>query len=130
MIGVYDVMSGLFSITSNSSTCYVKFPYTKQRIRNKRRMQNMTLAIGPGTPASNVLSDNVLNVGDSGNSSSSSFSEHSLEEEDEEDDDEEEGEQDNGDDEDLLHLESDQFDDDNDDDEVSESNEDNRTVMA
>lgn len=91
----------------------------------------MTLAIGPGTPASNVLSDDVLNIGgDSSNSSSSSFSEHSLEEEDEEDDDEEGGEHDNGDDEDLLHLESDQFDDDNNDDEVSESNEDNGTVMA
>lgn len=30
-------------------------------------MQNMTLAIGPGTPASNVLSDDVLNVGGSNN---------------------------------------------------------------
>ena len=91
-------------------------------------MQNMTLAIGPGTPAANVLSDAVLNhMGEDG-SSSSSFSGHSLEEDDEEE-------------EDLLHLSSgdDNNHDDNeessndnegDDSDKNSSSEENSTVMA
>lgn len=112
--------------------------------RNKRRMQNMTLAIGPGTPATNVASSefamafmNLSNTMGEENSSSS-FSEHSLGEGEEEGDNDD-GDDDHGDD--LLHLPSDDDHgnnndnneediDDEEDDDGGSSNEENVTVMA
>ena len=96
----------------------------------------MTLAIGPGTPASNVLTDDsaLLDNREEDSSSSSSFSEHSLEEQEEES-----GNDDDVPEEDLLHLSSGDDDDENegsngeneeDNDDCSSNNEDNGTVMA
>jgi len=99
----------------------------------------MTLAIGPGSPASNIFASNILsdavllnNLGEgSSSSSSSSFSEHSLEEE------EEDSAAGGDEDVDLLHLSSGDdnengggSDDDEEDNDDCSSNEENVTEMA